>query len=56
MHNGYYHLKCALRKNIALYNKYNLTNIDEEKYVSTTFTNLQPTLQVILNNDPCQSI
>lgn len=47
MHNGHYHLRQILKKNIKLYNKYNLTNIDVEDYVKKTVENLQPTLRVI---------
>ena len=47
MNRNHYHLRNILRKNIELYNKYNLTNIDVEHYITTTVKNLQPTLRVI---------
>lgn len=43
----YYHLKQILKNHIREYNKYNSSNIDEEKYIKTTLEELKPTLRII---------
>jgi hypothetical protein len=45
--NNYYHLQNILKNTVILYNKYNLTNINEDLYVRTTLHKLQPTLHII---------
>jgi hypothetical protein len=47
MNNDHLLLRRILRKQIKMYNKYNLTNIDENNYVQNTYNSLKKTLHLI---------
>jgi|LauGreDrversion4_2_1035121.scaffolds.fasta_scaffold40460_6 hypothetical protein len=47
MHSNYPHLQNKLKNHIKLFNKYNLTGVEEDIYVQNTFKSLKKTLCVI---------